>query len=586
MSTNHITIPIEQLHPFDNNYINSEENITYIGKGAIGGKASGLAFIEKFIKSHFSKISDKHVKIGIPRFVVITTDIFDIFMDENNLYKVALSNMSDEYIAHSFGKGKLPLELTDKLRILVETIKIPLAIRSSSLLEDAIYEPFAGVYATKMIPNNQFDADTRFEKIAEAIKFVYASTFFRAAKDYHKAINRSTSEEKMAVIIQDVIGQGFNNRFYPHISGVARSFNFYPIGAAKAKDGIVNLALGLGKTIVDGGIVWNYSPSLPKVNPPVGSPSELLRLTQTSFWAINIGKPPLSDPVRETEYMLKGTLADAEEDNTLRFVASTYVPQDDKIVVGTGPSGPRVVTFAPILVVDQIYLNKIIVELLEICEKALGNEVEIEFAVTIYTNGELKAQFGFLQVRPMVVSDAIVSVNLEEMEQENVLVSSEKALGNGLSETIEDIVYVDPDNFNAKNTRQIALELAELNRRLINEGRAYLLIGFGRWGSSDPWLGIPVNWSQISGAKTIIEATLPNMDVELSQGTHFFHNMTSFQINFFQVPHSKMHKINWEWLKKQKDNYRTDFIHHIQLSKPLLVKVDGRSGRGVVLYDI
>ncbi|MCK4824497.1 phosphoenolpyruvate synthase, partial [bacterium] len=322
MSTSQITIPIEKLCPFDNNSINSDNKITYIGSGEIGGKASGLAFIEGFINSHFSGKSYDNITIGIPRFVVIATDVFDRFMEENNLYKIALSDMSDEFIAHSFGKCKLPDELRDKLRILVDSVKIPLAIRSSSLLEDAIYEPFAGVYATKMIPNNQFDVDTRYEKIAEAIKFVYASTFFRVAKDYLKAIDRSAKEEKMAVIIQDVVGQGFNDRFYPHFSGFARSYNFYPMGAAKADNGIVNLALGLGKTIVDGGIVWSYSPALPKVNPPVASPSELLRLTQTSFWAINVGKPPVSDPVHETEYMLKGALADSEEDDTLRFVAS------------------------------------------------------------------------------------------------------------------------------------------------------------------------------------------------------------------------------------------------------------------------
>jgi len=586
MSTSQISIPIERLTPFENSFINPDKNITYIGSGSIGGKASGLAFIEDFINAQFPENSYENVKIGIPNFVVIATDVFDKFMEENNLYKFALSDMSDEFIVNAFGKGKLPSELGDKLHKLVESVQNPLAIRSSSLLEDAIYEPFAGVYATKMIPNSQFDANTRYEKIVEAIKFVYASTFFKIAKDYHKAIGRSTKEEKMAIIIQDVVGQEYNNKFYPQISGVARSYNFYPIGAAKAKDGIVNLALGLGKTIVDGGIVWNFSPALPKVNPPVASPAELLRLTQTNFWAINTGKPPVSNPALETEYMLQGTLKDAEADGTLRFVASTFLPQNDRIVTGTGPDGTRLITFAPILVIDQINLNKIILKLLDICEKALGNDVEIEFAININTDGELKAQFGFLQVRPMVVSDANVDVRPEEMEQKNVLISSDRALGNGVSEVIEDIIYVDPDVFEAKNTPKIAGEIAELNRQLVNDGRSYLLIGFGRWGSSDPWLGIPVNWSQISGANTIVEATLPNMDVELSQGTHFFHNMTSFQINFFQVSHSCAQGINWKWLKKQPDMTRTDHIHHVQLSKPLTVKVDGHSGRGVILQNL
>jgi len=582
MPANQINIQYEKLTPFNLDFIDSKGTIACIGSGSIGGKASGLAFMEETITSHFEEKIPSGIIAGIPRFVVIATDYFDQFMEHNNLYQVAHSSMSDEYIAQAFGKGELPCELVENLRTLITSVNIPLAIRSSSLLEDAMYEPFAGVYATKMIPNNQHDVNTRFEKLIEAVKFVYASTYFKAARDYHRAIGRSTDDEKMAVIIQDVVGQQFDDRFYPHISGVARSYNFYPMGSAKPEDGVITLALGLGKTIVDGGLVWSYSPSYPRVNPPVGSAGELLKLTQTDFWAVNMGKLSVTNPVHETEYMVKGSLSDAELDGTLRYAASTYKPHDDKVVIGTGPSGPRIVTFGPILVANQIPLNSFLIELLKICEKTLDSKVEIEFAVSLDTTRELSAQFGFLQVRPMVVSDSIIDLTPEEMLDENILAASDRALGNGIIDSIEDIVYVNPDNFNAKDTRQIASELALINRQMVDEGRPYLLIGFGRWGSSDPWLGIPVNWGQISGAKTVIEATLPGMDVELSQGAHFFHNMTSFQICYFAVHHAGKYRINWDWLKRQKLITQSEFVRHVQLSKPLIVKVDGRSGRGVI----
>jgi len=583
MSTKHPLITLDKLPRFDRDFFGSEKVLSYIGSGHIGGKASGLAFIKDFLAEHFRGQPFSGITVNIPRLVVIATDAFDNFMERTHLYETANSDLPDDRIAHAFQKAELPAEIVGDLRALIASVSTPLAIRSSSLLEDAMYEPFAGVYTTKMIPNNQTDVDTRFRKLVEAIKYVWASVFFRGAKDYLKIAGKSISDEKMAVIIQEVVGQRHNERYYPHFAGVARSYNFYPIGRAKPEEGVVNLALGLGKTIVDGGLVWSYSPAYPQLTPPVASPSDMLKLTQTEFWAVNMGQPPEHDPIHETEYMAKGNLQDADFDGTLRFVASTYRPEDDRMVIGAGPDGPRAITFAPILVDQEAPINQLIKELLTICEKAVGSAVEIEFAVTLDSRHAVPARFGFLQVRPMVVSDSKIEIEPQEMSGDAVLAASERTMGNGLIDTISDIVFVRPDKFEAKHTRKIATELELINRSIVAEGCRYLLIGFGRWGSSDPWLGIPVEWNQISGAKVIIEATLPGMDVEQSQGSHFFHNLTSFQVCYMSVHHAGQYKIDWKWLEKQKEVAGTDLVSHIRLVRPLTIKVDGRSGRGVIL---
>jgi hypothetical protein len=387
----------------------------------------------------------------------------------------------------------------------------------------------------------------------------------------------------MAVIIQEVVGSRFGDRYYPHVSGVARSHNFYPMGEAKPEEGVVSLALGLGKTIVDGDIVWSYSPAHPGVPPPVGSPSELLELSQSRFWAVNMGKPPAHDPIRETEYLMTGSLADAEEDGTLRFLASTYLPEDDRLVEGTETRGPRALTFAPILQDSSIPLNEILLSLLEMSEQALGSGVEIEFAMTLDSDRGIPARLGFLQVRPMVVSQARIDIPPGDLDGPDLLLASDRALGNGLIDDIRDVVYVMPDRFQAAFTSKIAAEIDAVNRRLVREDRPYLLIGFGRWGSRDPWLGIPVEWGQISGAKVIVETTLPGMDKDPSQGSHFFHNLTSFQVFYFSLHHAGKYRVNWEWLRDQEEIEGHEFIRHVRLPHPLTVRVDGRSGRGVVI---
>jgi hypothetical protein len=363
---------------------------------------------------------------------------------------------------------------------------------------------------------------------------------------------------------------------------VGRSYNYYPVGHAKPEEGVVDLALGLGKTIVDGGLVWSYSPAYPTTSPPVGSAGELLKLTQTEFWAVNMGKPPEHDPIKETEYMTCGSLSDAEYDNTLNMLASTYQHDNDRIVPGTNSPGPRILNFSPLLVHQEIPLNDTLLALLQCCEDAVGKAVEIEFAVSFDPRREAPPFFGFLQVRPMMISDATIDITVEELEADTVITATDRVMGNGVIEGIQDIVYVLPGRFEAKSTPQIALELESMNRTLVAEGRPYLLIGFWRWGSSDPWLGIPVNWSQVSGAKVLVEATLPNMNVELSQGSHFFHNLSSFQIHYFPVHHAGKYKINWEWLDLQDEITKLKFVKHVRMDKPITVKADGRSRRGVI----
>jgi len=583
MTENRIIFSSEQLPAFDRKFFESEEIATCIGSGYIGGKASGLVLIKDSLAEKFRSESFENLSVNIPRLVVIGTDVFDNFMSQNKLYDIALSDTSDDLIAHAFQQAKLPPDVVGDLMALISSVHTPLALRSSSLLEDALYEPFAGVYATKMIPNNQPDKDSRFRVLIEAIKYVYASTFFKNARHYMDALGKSLADEKMAVIIQEVIGSRFDDLFYPHLSGVARSFNFYPMGRAKQEDGVVDLALGLGKTIVDGGLVWSYSPALPKLTPVVGSTSELLKKTQTEFWAVNMGEPPEYDPINEVEYLVSSPLIKAERDKAFEYLASTYRPQDDRLVTGTGPDGPRVITFASILADNAIPLNNLIKSLLRHCEEIVKSDIEIEFAVKLDTTSGISAHLGFLQVRPMAVLKDEIAILPEEMKGEKVLASSVKSLGNGLISDLEDIVYIPPETFNAKDTRTIAMEIGQLNERLTAAGRKYLLIGYGRWGSSDPWLGIPVVWSQITGSAVIIEATLPNMNVELSQGSHFFHNLISFKICYIMVEHTSSVPIDWAWLEGQKEESRTRFVRHVRLQKPLTVKVDGRSGRGVIL---
>lgn len=568
----------QNLIPFDRTNIDQDYRIRVIGTGAIGGKAQGLVFLKNLLLSSDQITDISEITVGVPNTTVICTDVFDAFLKENNLYDIAYSDKTDDEIAHAFQNAGLPFNVLGDLQALIGQVFTPLAIRSSSLLEDATYEPFAGVYATKMIPNHQHDPGERFQKLSEAIKFVYASTFFNSAKSYRSATNHGHTDEKMAVIIQDVVGSRHSLRFYPEMSGVARSYNFYSFGRAQPEDGVVNLALGLGKTIVDGGVSWSYSPEYPKIRPPYGSMDELIKNSQKEYWAINMGTTLVYDPIRETEYMVKENINKAEKDGTLKYLCSTYDLQSDRLQIGMGNPGPRVLTFSPLLELNQIPLNNMIKSFLNICEKELKNPVEIEFAMTFNP-----PTLELLQVRSMVVTSETVKVTEEDLTHENVFAASINVLGNGLIDDIQDIVYVMPDHFELEHTRLIAGDLEKINDNLVEQGKSYLLIVFGRLGSSDPWLGIPVNWGQISGTRVIIETYQEGFSVDMSQGSHFFHNMTSLGVSYISISRTGKFRLDWDWLCHQKEIQKTQYVRHVQLPSPLYIKIDGRSGRGAVL---
>ena len=568
---------------FDRASFTGVERFTYIGDGTLGAKASGLARLLHLLDENVAPEFKPTISVDIPRLTVISTNIFDQFLEQNELRDLAETLDSDATIAQVFRKAELPTEVVQNLRAFLSRVNTPLAIRSSSLLEDTMGEPLAGVYATRMTPNNQSALEDRLNSLIRGIKYVYASTFMTKAKDYLSAVRRSSREEKMAVVIQEVVGVAYEERFYPHISGVARSHNFYPLGLAQPGDGVVDLALGLGKTVVEDGIAWSYSPAYPHVSPPYNTVRDLLKQTQRVFWAIDMVDHPDPPSADRVDYLRQYELSLAEQDGALDLLASTYRPGDDKVMIGIGGTGPRILNFAPILKADALPLTPLLQRLLNECEQALGNMVAIEFAVNLSHGGSTPARLGFLQARPMVVSEMLVEVPAQLLASDKVLVASESALGNGRIRTVQNIVYLKPEVFDVAHSRMIGQELETINRSLLAQKAPYLLIGFGRWGSSDPSAGIPINFGQISGARVIVEATLPNINFMLSQGSHFFHNLTSFKILYFSVSHAGPYQVDWRWLGMQLPVAETQFVRHVRTSTPLDIKVDGRTGRGVIL---
>jgi hypothetical protein len=552
--------------------------LSIIGGGEPGGKARGLADIRGALEAGLDTSRYPGITVDIPALAVLGTDVFDEFLKDNDLAEITGSDLADDRLASAFQKGDLPFSVLGDLRALVNQVDSPLAIRSSSLLEDARTSPFAGVYGTKMIPNAAYDADARFRALTQAVKFVYASTFARLAKDYRAATGHAEGEEKMAVIIQELVGKRYPGRFYPELSGVARSFNYYPMDPARPQDGVVSLALGLGKTIVDGDRCWTYSPAASRVDPPFGSVERLLKESQTQFWAVNMGEPPAFDPIRETEYLLSENLTAAERDGTLRYLVSTYSPLSGRLSMGLPFPGPRALTFAPLLILGEPPLNDLIVDVLRTCEAQVGGPVEIEFAMTFEPH-----RFRFLQVRAMPGALQETRIDPEEQEGERTLVAGGMALGNGALDTVTDIVYTVPETFDLKDTAAMAAELEAINRRMVQSGRPYLLIVLGRLGTTDPWLGIPIRWAGISGARVVVEAAQDNVRVELSQGSHFFHNVMSLGVKYFNLSLSGLRRIDWDWLARQPAVEETRFFRHLSLHSPLLVKVDGRTSRGVIL---
>jgi hypothetical protein len=574
-----VTPTDEDVPRFERRLFDPGRRISRIGTGSLGGKARGLVAAARILEARRGDLELPGLVLDVPALCVVATSVFDAFLDRNELRGVVAGEPSDEVIALAFQKATLPAEWLGDLRAVAEDARVPLACRSSSALEDALGRPFAGVYGTKMIPGNQADVAGRFKSLVDAVKFVFATTFFREARAYRRAAGEPPEPEKMAVVVQEVVGLRHGDRLYPDLSGVARSYNFYPVGPAEPREGVVDLALGLGKTIVDGGACWSFSPAHPRLPPPVGSVRDLLDATQARFWAVNVGPPPPYDPMTETEYLVQADLAAAEADGTLRYAASTYDAASDRLVPGTGRPGPRVLDFAPILQWSELPLVPALRQLLAVCEEELETPVEVEFAVSLPPGRP--ARLGFLQVRPLLVHRDAVSVTAGDLESPAAVVASTWAMGNGEHE-VSDVVYVVPETFEPRLTTAIAGEIERLNGSLVDATRPYLLVGFGRWGSADAWLGIPVRWDQISGARGIVEATLPQMNPEPSQGSHFFHNLTSFSVLYFTVPLGAGRGVDWGWLARQEEVGRTEHVRHVRTQAPLVLLVDGRSRRGIV----
>jgi hypothetical protein len=556
---------------------------TRIGEGSMGGKARGLAFLDYLIKQnqYFESIDD--TMVSIPRTVVLCTDVFDEFISQNNLYQIGLSDKSDREILDAFIRATLPVRIHKDLFVFISIINGPVAIRSSSLLEDSHFQPFAGVYSTYMIPKTGDDT-VMLELLGTAIKSVYASVFYKGSKDYMRATANLIEEEKMGIVLQEVCGQQYENRFYPTVSGVARSINFYPIEPEKSEDGFVSLAFGLGKYIVDGGISLRFSPKHPRKIIQLSDTKMALRETQQEFYALDLDPASFVPSTDDSVNLLRMKISDAENDGSLKFVASTYDFQDDILRDEIVEGGKKVITFSNILKYDLFPLPEILKTILNLGQQQLNNPVEIEFAVNIDPARKKPNLFNLLQIRPIVENYETVKFKLEKIGQDETIISSKSALGNGTIEGIRDLVYVRTENFDASKNLEVATKLNELNDRFLKEELHYILVGPGRWGSSDPWLGIPIKWPQISASRLIIESGLENYRIDPSQGTHFFQNLTAFRVGYFTVnPFMDDGFVDYDFLSGVETVYEDTFLRHVRFPEPLTIRIDGRKKLGVVM---
>ncbi|MFA5818301.1 MAG: PEP/pyruvate-binding domain-containing protein [Bacteroidales bacterium] len=569
---------------FDKTSFDEYQIFSRIGEGSIGGKARGLAFINRIIKNNklFNKFPD--VLITIPRTVVLSTDIFDEFMDQNNLYSVALSDLSDDEILNRFINAELPGHVyQDFYAFLAVSRNYPIAVRSSSKLEDSHYQPFAGIYSTYMIPRLP-DNKLMVKMLSDAIKEVYASVYYKVSKAYMTATANVIDEEKMGIILQEVCGNRHGEIYYPTLSGVARSINYYPIGYEKAEDGIVNIALGLGKLIVEGGLSLRFSPKHPKKILQLSSPEAALRDTQKVFCALDLNINSFVPSTDDGVNILKIDIKDMNNEAAMKYVASTYDRNNNVLRDGIIHSGKRVITFSNILQHKTFPLADILSTLLELGQQEMNNPIEIEFAANLETPAGTPKIFNFLQIRPIVYTDETHTTNLDHIKTKETIIYSESALGNGVFKGINDLVYVKPDSFNAANNKSVAIEIEKINALFVKQGKGYVLIGPGRWGSTDAWLGIPVKWPQISAARIIIESGLKNYRIDPSQGTHFFQNLTSFRVGYFTLnPYINEGYYDVDFLNKLEPIYEDNFIRHVRFVNPLEIMIDGKNHKGVIL---
>ena len=557
-------------------------NFARIGDGSLGGKGRGLAFIGAMVK-RYPKLEHDHFAVAIPKTVVICTDIFDEFMETNELYPVALSDVDDETILKYFLRASLPARLIEDLMAFFDVVKSPIAVRSSSLLEDSHYQPFAGIYSTYMVPKLE-DKYDMLRTLSDAIKAVYASVFYRDSKAYMTATSNLIDQEKMAIVLQEVVGNRYNDRFYPTISGVARSLNFYPIGNEKAEDGIANIALGLGKYIVDGGQTLRFSPRHPHNILQMSTMDFALRETQTRFYALDLKNLADQFSVDDSFNLLRLNLKDADADGSLKFIVSTYDPYDQVIRDGYYPGGRKILSFVNVLQHEVFPLADTLDQILHVGQDEMGRPIEIEFAVNIDPQNPGFATFYLLQVRPIVDNKEVMEEDLTLVEQEDTILTSTSVLGHGIVTDVQDIIYVKTGAFCSSNNQSIAYDIEKMNRQFTGEEKNYVLVGPGRWGSSDSWLGIPVKWPHISNARVIVECGLENYRVDPSQGTHFFQNLTSFGVGYFTInPFKGDGWFDEGYLNSLPAVEETEYLRHVRFDKPVVIKMDGKKSLGVVL---
>ena len=569
---------------FQRDRFDQYSNFARIGDGSMGGKGRGLAFIDAMVKRNEDSLTFENSHITIPKTVVVCTDIFAEFMEMNHLYPIALSDIDDHDILKHFLKARLPKHLIADLHAFLGAIKSPIAVRSSSLLEDSHYQPFAGIYSTYMVPYNSSSKTHMLVMVTEAIKAVYASVFYRDSKAYMTATKNVIDEEKMAIVLQETVGNAYIDRFYPSFSGVARSLNYYPIGAEKPEDGIANIAMGLGKYIVDGGLTLRFSPAFPNNILQTSTLEFALRETQTHFNALDLTQTQFVPQVDDGFNLLKISVQDALKDGTLRYLASTYDVNEQVIYDGLYEGGRKVITFANILQHNVFPLANILKKILHIAQNEMGRPIEIEFAVNLDYSEKKQHTFYFLQIRPIVDSKEMIHEDIGAIPTSNTILSSTSALGHGISNDVFDIIYVKPEAFNASKNQLIMYDIEKQNRKMQQENRHYVLVGPGRWGSSDPWLGIPVKWPHISNARVIVESGLSQYRIDPSQGTHFFQNLTSFGVSYFTInPFINDGTYDTDFLNSQNAVYESEYIRHVRFENPLVIKVDGRKNIGVVM---
>ncbi len=566
---------------FEESAVIDETNVVSLAGGSLGGKGRGLAFVNTLIYSFELGRLLPGVNIRTPVTAIIGTDEFDMFMERNHLWDKIKEEKDFQVLQKQFVDGSLSYSLEKELRIFLKLIEKPLAVRSSSLFEDSMSQPFSGIFGTYLLPNNHPDFDIRLRQLEDAIKLVFSSIYSKNARTYFEAINYKVEQEKMAIVIQEVVGNRFEDTFYPHISGTAQSFNFYPVAHMTPQDGFAVIAVGLGQYVVEGDKAFRFSPSYPLLD--IVSQTDLCKNSQVTFYAVDMAKKDVNLLEGENAGLTIMDISHAERHGTLKHSVSVYNPDNDSIIPGLDFPGPRVVNFADILKYNYVPLSNTLKIILDVVKEAFGTPVEIEFAVDLNKDKDGNASFFLLQIKPLVGSGAGYEIDPASIVMDDVILMTKKSMGNGIIDDITDVIYVEPSKFDFMQTEKMAAEIDAINDMMLQEGRRYVLIGPGRWGTRDRFIGIPVMWPQISNAKIIVEVSLPDFHLDASLGSHFFHNVTSMNVGYFSIDEESMDgSIFWGKIGDQQTVAKGEFFHHVRFEKPLLIRMDGKKRMAVI----